>query len=143
MNWDCAAKAFREVQTKMQFRSSDNVSPSVSGQDTLGETHISRVEMAATNNVASSSPTDPMSLRLRVLHDDDASPSHKRVRLTLSVTAAAYGVPQQGASSATAVQSATPDLFDATPGEATGVAPGRRKSSRSRVYSQRSSGGCK
>ena len=82
-----------------------------------------------------------MSVRLRVEQDDTVSPAHKRVRLSLSPSALATTA--RGSPATTAAQTATPDLFDATPTEATGVAPGRRKSSRSRVYSQRSSGGCK
>lgn len=82
-----------------------------------------------------------MSVRLRIEQDDNASPAHKRVRLSLSPSALARVA--RASPVARAAQTATPDLFDATPTEATGVAPGRRKSSRSRVYSQRSSGGCK
>ena len=82
-----------------------------------------------------------MSVRLRVEQDDSGSPAHKRVRLSLSPSALAKDARE--APEATAGQTTTPDLFDATPIDATGVAPGRRKSSRSRVYSQRSSGGCK
>lgn len=84
-----------------------------------------------------------MSVRLRIEQDDSASPAHKRVRLSVSPSALAKVSVARGSLSATAAQTATPDLFDAIPTEATGVAPGRRKSSRSRVYSQRSSGGCK
>ncbi len=82
-------------------------------------------------------------VRLRVPQEDDAIPAHKRVRLSLSSAVFVHSVPQLSFPGATAAQTATPDLFDATPGEATGVAPGRRKSSRSRVYSQCDSDVCK
>ena len=85
-----------------------------------------------------------MSVRLRVEQDDEASLACKRVRLSLSPAGLARAVQEavQEAPATITAQTATPDLFDATPTEATGVAPGRRKSSRSRVYSLRSSGGC-
>ncbi len=97
----------------------------------------------AEDDVAVAIQQEPVSLRLRVTQRSDESPSHKTIRLSLS-PAPVYGAADQHRSPlATAVPTATPDLFDATPGEATGVQPGRRKSSRSRVYSHRSSGRCK
>ncbi|KAL3137444.1 hypothetical protein ABBQ32_006964 [Trebouxia sp. C0010 RCD-2024] len=82
-----------------------------------------------------------MPVRLRVEQSDSGSPAHRRVRLSFSPSALAKAA--RDSAVPTAAQTTTPDLFDATPSEATGVAPGRRKSSRSRVYSQRSSGGSK
>ncbi|DBA81097.1 TPA: hypothetical protein ACH3X2_007070 [Trebouxia sp. C0005] len=84
---------------------------------------------------------ESVSLRLGATQRSDGSPSHKRVRLSLSSALFSSAADQHMSPLATAVLTTTPDLFDATPGEATGVQPGRRKSSRSRVYSHRSSGG--
>ena len=97
----------------------------------------------AEDDVAVAVQEEPVTLRLRVLQRSDGSPSHKRVRLSLLPAPVSGAADQHKSPLATAVLTATPDLFDATPGEATGVQPGRRKSSRSRVYSHRSSGRCK
>ncbi len=97
----------------------------------------------AEDDVAVAMQQEPVSLRLRVTQGSDGSPSQKRVRLSLSSVPFSGAADQHRSPLTTAVLTTTPDLFDATPGEATGVQPGRRKSSRSRVYSHRSSGGCK
>lgn len=69
-----------------------------------------------------------------------AGPAQKRVKLSLSPDASKQGQAELEAEEFRPLSTWTPDLFDAEPSEATGVAPNRRKSSRSRVYSQSSSG---
>lgn len=96
----------------------------------------------AEDDAAKAIQQEAVSLRLRVTQRSDGGSSHKRVRLSLSRASFSGAADQHRSPLATAVLSTTPDLFDATPGEATGVQPGRRKSSRSRVYSHRSSGDC-
>ncbi|KAL0044342.1 hypothetical protein WJX82_000816 [Trebouxia sp. C0006] len=86
----------------------------------------------AEDDVAVAIQQEPVSLKLRLTQRSDGSPSHKRVRLSLSPAPVSGAADQHRSPLATAVPTATPDLFDATPGEATGVQPGRRKSSRSR-----------
>ena len=120
------------ARTAMQWLSMHSVLIEIHSSTSLLEICPSPCSLSAGKQAA-------MSVRLRVEQDDGASPAHKKVRLSLPAALARVG---QKSPVGTAAQTATPDLFDATPTEATGVAVGRRKSSRSRVFSQRSSGGC-
>lgn len=79
-----------------------------------------------------------MAVRLHVVDSSDEGPSQKRVRSSLSPDAKRESAALE-AEVFRPILSVTPELFDATPSDATGLA-GRRKSSRSRVYSQQSSG---
>ena len=78
-----------------------------------------------------------MAVRLHVEDDSQAGPAQKRVRLSLSPNALRRQTDLE-AEVFKPILTVTPELFDATPSDATGLA-GRRKSSRSRVYSQQSS----
>lgn len=79
-----------------------------------------------------------MAVRLHVVDGSDEGSSQKSVRSSLPPNAKRESAALE-AELFRPILSATPELFDATPSDATGLA-GRRKSSRSRVYSQQSSG---
>lgn len=80
-----------------------------------------------------------MAVRLHDLDDSKAGPAQKKVRLSLSPRALKRESALLDAEAFRPILTVTPEVFDATPSDATGLA-GRRKSSRSRVYSQHSSG---